>query len=108
MKSTSGRFSALIIFDETIAAIQQRCDNKPVVPLVNNGTILPRKAPFWTFCRDLPGVPSPLQSEFSYYSQRVSRLTSYEVSLFFHGCMGIDRVEGYGVSEQQLFKRLFY
>lgn len=44
----------------------------------------------------------------TYPSPRVSRLTSYEVSLFFHGYMGIDRVEGFGVSEQQLFKRLFY
>ena len=59
MKSTSGRFSALIIFDGTIAAIQQRCDNKPVVPLVYNGTSLPRKAPFWSFCGDLPGLPCP-------------------------------------------------
>ena len=55
MKSTSGRFSALIIFDGTIEAIQQQRDNKPVVPLVYNGTILPRKASFWTFCGDLPG-----------------------------------------------------
>ena len=55
MKSTSGKFSALIIFDETIAAIQQRCDNKPVVPLVYNGTILPRKAPFRAFCGDFAG-----------------------------------------------------
>lgn len=55
MKSTSGRFSALIIFDGTIAAIQQRCDNKLVVPLVYNGTILPHKAPFWTFGGDFTG-----------------------------------------------------
>ena len=55
MKSTSGRFSALIIFDGIIEVIQQQRDNKLVVPLVYNGTILPRKAPFWAFCGDLPG-----------------------------------------------------
>ena len=55
MKSTSGRFSALSIFDGIIEAIQQQRDNKPVVPLVYNGTILPRKAPFWSFCGDFAG-----------------------------------------------------
>lgn len=55
MKSTSGRFSALSIFDGTIEAIQQQRDNKPVVPLIYNVTILPRKIPFWAFCGDFTG-----------------------------------------------------
>ena len=81
MKSTSGRFSALIIFDGTIAAIQQRCDNKPVVPLVYNGTILPRKAPFWAFCGDLPGGShQPLfpGGDFKLFEQLLAEVLAHE------------------------------
>ena len=55
MISTSGRFSALIIFDEAVSETQQQDDNNSSLPLDYNGIILPRKAPFWTFCGDLPG-----------------------------------------------------
>ena len=33
-----------------------------VVPLVYNGTILPRKAPFWAFCGDFAGRATPAPS----------------------------------------------
>lgn len=50
MISTSGKFSALIIFDEAVSEAQQQDDNNSSVPLDNYGIILPRKAPFWAFC----------------------------------------------------------
>ena len=50
MKSTSGIFSALIIFDGTIVAIQQQDNNKPVVPLDYKGIIPSAMLPVGCFC----------------------------------------------------------